>query len=38
MFKGLSEYAPLVAGATLTAVSALVNGLSEEAICWDGGR
>ncbi|KIM48692.1 hypothetical protein M413DRAFT_59621 [Hebeloma cylindrosporum] len=37
-FLGLSEYVQMVAGATLTAVSALQQNLSEIAICWDGGR
>ncbi|KAJ8469205.1 hypothetical protein ONZ45_g16967 [Pleurotus djamor] len=38
IFKGLSDYVPLVAGATLTAASSLINGNLNEAICWDGGR
>jgi histone deacetylase 8 len=37
-FHGLPDYVQLIGGATLTAVSALRNDVSNIAICWDGGR
>ncbi|KDR72484.1 hypothetical protein GALMADRAFT_126034 [Galerina marginata CBS 339.88] len=37
-FPGLAEYIQIVGGATLTAVSALQQDLTDTAICWDGGR
>jgi hypothetical protein len=37
-FLGLPDYVQLIGGATLTAVSALHNDVSNTAICWDGGR
>ena len=37
-FSGLSDYVQLIGGATLTAVTALQNDISNIAICWDGGR
>ncbi|EAU81472.2 histone deacetylase 8 [Coprinopsis cinerea okayama7 len=37
-FIGLSDYVPLVAGATLTACETLKQNYSDVAICWDGGR
>ncbi|PCH45034.1 histone deacetylase 8 [Wolfiporia cocos MD-104 SS10] len=37
-FKGLPEYARLVAGASLAAATALRDGHADIAICWDGGR
>ncbi|CAA7268505.1 unnamed protein product [Cyclocybe aegerita] len=38
LFPGLSEYVQIVSGATLTAVSALQQHITDVAICWDGGR
>ncbi|PPQ90526.1 hypothetical protein CVT25_015816 [Psilocybe cyanescens] len=38
MFEGLADYVHIVAGATLTAVTALQQDLTDIAICWDGGR
>ncbi|KAI6142827.1 hypothetical protein BKA82DRAFT_532135 [Pisolithus tinctorius] len=37
-FHNMHEYIQLVAGATLTAVDALKDGVCDVAICWDGGR
>ncbi|TFK22393.1 Arginase/deacetylase [Coprinopsis marcescibilis] len=37
-FTGLSDYVPLVAGATLTACEVLRQNVSDVSICWDGGR
>lgn len=37
-FPGLAEYVQMIGGATLTAVSALQQDLTDIAICWDGGR
>ncbi|GLB39330.1 putative deacetylase [Lyophyllum shimeji] len=37
-FPALPAYVPLVAGASLTAAQALINGVAPVAICWDGGR
>ncbi|KAF8839677.1 arginase deacetylase [Paxillus ammoniavirescens] len=37
-FRGMHEYIQLVAGATLTAVDAIKEGLCDVAVCWDGGR
>ncbi|KAF8804773.1 Arginase/deacetylase [Phlegmacium glaucopus] len=37
-FPGLPDYVQLIGGATLTAVAALHNDISNIAICWDGGR
>jgi len=37
-FLGLPDYVQLIGGATLTAVSALHNDITDIAICWDGGR
>ncbi|PPQ68447.1 hypothetical protein CVT26_006034 [Gymnopilus dilepis] len=37
-FRGLPQYVQIVGGATLTAVSALQQHLTDIAICWDGGR
>ncbi|KAF8870964.1 histone deacetylase complex protein [Gymnopilus junonius] len=37
-FPGLAQYVQIVGGATLTAVSALQQDLTDIAMCWDGGR
>ncbi|KAG9311651.1 hypothetical protein JVU11DRAFT_7886 [Chiua virens] len=37
-FRGMHEYIPLIAGATLTAVDAIKDNLCDVAVCWDGGR
>ncbi|EIW77131.1 arginase deacetylase [Coniophora puteana RWD-64-598 SS2] len=37
-FLGMDEYIRLVAGATFTAVDALRTGITDVAVCWDGGR
>ncbi|TFK66344.1 histone deacetylase complex protein [Pluteus cervinus] len=37
-FPGLPAYVEIVAGATLTAVKAVCQGIANVAICWDGGR
>ncbi|KAF8880021.1 histone deacetylase complex protein [Infundibulicybe gibba] len=37
-FLGLPDYVQLIAGATLAAADALKEGISDIALCWDGGR
>ncbi|KAL4254406.1 Histone deacetylase domain superfamily protein [Abortiporus biennis] len=37
-FQGLSQYVRMIAGATLSATKALLDGQTDISICWDGGR